>query len=168
MARPDEPRLSSKESRRVSASPIFATSYVVFLGRTAKPEEGCRLKQVLTVNVPVETVSELNRRDHWSARHRRAKQQKELTLLLLRTAKVDRASLRPPFVVTMTRVAPGVIRDSDNLASSTKAIRDAIALYLQIDDADVLDGATATWIVNQEKGRSYSLKISIAAASCVS
>lgn len=68
----------------------------------------------------------------------------------------------------MTRIAPGAIKDSDNLIASTKAIRDAVAFFLKIDDADLSPGSSATWIVNQEKGRAYALKISIEAAGCLS
>lgn len=68
----------------------------------------------------------------------------------------------------MTRIAPGAIKDSDNLIASTKAIRDAVAFFLKIDDADLSTGSSATWIVNQEKGRSYALKISIEASGCLS
>lgn len=123
---------------------------------------------MLTVLVPVETVSELNRRDHWAEKHRRSKQQKELTLLLLRTSRYDKSKLKPPFVVRLTRIAPGAIRDSDNLASSTKAIRDAVASFLGIDDADVFGNGDVRWVVAQEKGASYGMRIEIEPASCVS
>lgn len=121
---------------------------------------------MLSVTVPVATVSELNRRDHWAEKHRRSKQQRELTMLLLRTAKVDRRSLCAPFVVTMTRIAPGSIKDSDNLASSTKAIRDAIATFLDVDDADVMGNGSVRWVVRQEKGPQYALRIDIESGSC--
>lgn len=121
---------------------------------------------MISVTVPVATVSELNRRDHWAEKHRRAKQQRELTTLLLRTAKVDKSLLRPPFVVKMTRVAPGSIKDSDNLASSTKAIRDAIASFLGIDDADVMGNGSVRWVVGQEKGPTYALRIEIECGTC--
>lgn len=115
---------------------------------------------MLTVLVPIETVSEMNRRDHWAERHRRAKQQKEMTTLLLRTSKTPRSELRAPYVVRMTRIAPGAIRDSDNLAAATKAVRDAVASFLGVDDADVFGNGPVRWVVGQEKGP-YGMRIEI-------
>lgn len=121
---------------------------------------------MLAVTVPIATVSELNRRDHWAEKHRRSKQQRELTTLLLRSANVDKKALRAPFVVTLTRIAPGAIKDSDNLASSTKAVRDAVASFLGVDDADVTGNGSVRWVVLQEKGPEYGLKIQIQCAAC--
>lgn len=119
-----------------------------------------------SVVVPVKTVSELNRRDHWRERHRRAKAQKELVTLLLRSSSgFDRRCARPPYRVTLTRVAPGSIRDSDNLLSATKAIRDAVAAFLEVDDADVVGTPEVTWKVAQEKAASYAVRIDIEACA---
>jgi len=117
---------------------------------------------MLSVVVPIRTVSEMNRRDHWSARHRRSRQQQELTTLLLRTANVDPSLLKPPFVVRLTRVGPGSIKDSDNLAAGTKAVRDAVAAFLKVDDADLVSGSAVRWEVRQERGPVYELRIEIA------
>ena len=116
---------------------------------------------MFSVTVPVETVSELNRRDHWSKKYRRAKQQKEITTLFLRASRFDKSELKSPFVVRMTRVAPGQIKDSDNLASATKAIRDAVANFLGVDDSDLSEVSDVSWIVRQERGPSYALRIEI-------
>lgn len=121
---------------------------------------------MLAVTVPIATVSELNRRDHWAEKHRRSKQQRELTTLLLRSAKVDKKALCAPFVVTLTRIAPGTIKDSDNLASSTKAVRDAVAAFLGVDDADVTGNGSVRWVVLQEKGTQYGLRIEIQCGAC--
>lgn len=114
---------------------------------------------MLTVHVPVATVSELNRRDHWAERHRRSKQQKELTTLLLRTARPS-APLVAPYRVKLVRIAPGAIRDSDNLAAATKAVRDAVAAFLGVDDADVMGNGDVRWSVAQERGP-YGLRVEI-------
>lgn len=123
---------------------------------------------MLSVLVPIRTVSEMNRRDHWSARHRRSKQQKELTMLLLRTTKVDRSLFKPPYLVTLTRVGPGAIKDSDNLAASTKAVRDAVATFLGVDDADLAANGQVQWQVRQERASAYGLRIEICCADPVS
>lgn len=119
----------------------------------------------LKVVVPIQTVSELNRRDHWRERHRRAKQQKELTTLLLRTqANFDRNIMPPPYRVRLVRVSPRPIRDTDNLYSATKAIRDAVALFLGVDDADVACGGQVTWSVEQCSDPKYAVCIEIETA----
>ena len=123
---------------------------------------------MLSVTVPIQTVSEMNRRDHWSRRHSRARDQRVLVMLLLRTAKYDRKLLVAPFVVTMTRISPGAIKYSDNLAAATKAARDAIAEFLGIDDADVLGDGQAKWVVAQERGKAYGLRIEIESQGCQS
>lgn len=115
--------------------------------------------------VPVRTVSELNARSSWFQKHRRVKQQKDLTTLLLRSG-VNRAKLRPPYRVRMTRLAPGAIRDSDNLYSATKAIRDAIAAFLEVDDADLVGTPEVSWSVDQERQSSYGVRIRIDADPC--
>jgi hypothetical protein len=121
---------------------------------------------MLSVTVPIQTVSEMNRRDHWAKRHRRARDQKDLVTLMLRTAKFDRKRLVAPFVVKMTRLAPGAIKDSDNLAAATKAARDAIAAFLGVDDADLLGTGQVRWIVAQERGKAYGLRIEIESQGC--
>lgn len=116
--------------------------------------------------VPVQTVSELNRRDHWSERHRRATQQKELTTLLLRSASgFDRRRFFSPYRVTLTRIAPGAIKDSDNLASAMKAVRDGVAKFLGVDDADLGACPDVTWVIAQEKQSSYAVRIDIEACA---
>lgn len=122
----------------------------------------------LEVVVPVHTVSELNCRDHWRERHRRAKQQKELTTLLLRTnGRFNRDATPPPYRVRLTRISPRPIRDSDNLYSSTKAIRDAVASFLGVNDADLVRGAEVTWIVEQRSEPRYAVLIEVEAAGQV-
>lgn len=116
---------------------------------------------MVSIVAPVETVSEMNRRDHWSARHRRAKQQKEVVTLLLRTAKFERSLLVAPFEVTLTRLAPGAIRDSDNLASATKAVRDAVASFLGVDDQDLTGTPAVTWSLAQERSARYAVRVEI-------
>ena len=119
----------------------------------------------LEVVVPVHTVSELNCRDHWRERHRRAKQQKELTTLLLRTSvKFDRQAMPPPYRVRLVRVSPRPIRDSDNLYSSTKAVRDAVAAFLGVNDADLVRGAEVSWSVEQRSEPKYAVCIEIESA----
>jgi len=120
------------------------------------------MRVLLSVTVPVQLVSEANRRDHWAAKHRRTKDQKDIVLLMLRTARVvDRSAMRPPYVVRITRVSPRPLRDSDNLVSSCKAVRDAVAFYLGVDDADLLGRGDVRWVIEQEGGSDNEVRIEV-------
>lgn len=120
------------------------------------------MRVLLSVTVPVQTVSELNRRDHWREKHKRATGQKDIVLLMLRTARVvDRQAMRPPYVVRLTRIAPKPIHDSDNIASSTKAIRDTVAHFLGVDDADLVGQKAVRWVIEQEGGADQAVRIEI-------
>lgn len=80
------------------------------------------------VFLPLETVSEMNRRDHWSVRHRRLKAHRDAAWLLCLPHRL-------PCVVTLTRVG-GRSLDTDNLTSALKGVRDGVADRLGVDDAD--------------------------------
>jgi hypothetical protein len=100
------------------------------------------MSPVLSIEIPVRTVS-LNavRREHHMAQHRRAIAQKSIVALTLRPLGIP----APPLAITLTRIASRRL-DSDNLAGSFKAIRDAIAAWLGLDDGD----PRLTWSYAQE------------------
>lgn len=102
--------------------------------------------------VPIRIESEMNRRDHWAARYRRFKSQKKAVGYCLLAHRVPDL----PVTVTMTRVAPKAL-DTDNLAGGMKAVRDAIAAWLAVDDADM----RVIWICQQRRGKAYALEIEI-------
>jgi hypothetical protein len=91
--------------------------------------------------LPVETVSEANRRDHWAVRAKRAKAHRTAAYLA-----VPAHSL--PAVVTLTRVGPRRL-DDDNLRGALKAVRDGVADRLGVDDAD----ARVRWEYRQTAGK---------------
>lgn len=72
----------------------------------------------------------LNAREHWCARARRVRSERDVTAWALRKA----AKPAPPLVVTLTRIAPSNGVDDDNLAGSLKAVRDEVAAWLGVDD----------------------------------
>lgn len=83
-----------------------------------------------------------NAREHWSVRHRRVKRErKAVGVALLRHRRP-----RLPVVVTLTRRAPRAL-DDDNAIGSMKAVRDAVAAWLRVDDRDT----RVTWHVEQAK-----------------
>jgi hypothetical protein len=83
--------------------------------------------------LPIRTVSETNQREHWAKRHRRRADQRSATLLHLRAMRMRLPSL--PVRITLTRVAPRKL-DDDNLRGALKAVRDGVADWLELDDAD--------------------------------
>lgn len=78
--------------------------------------------------------SEPNSRDHYMAKARRVKDQRFAVTVVLQS-RLGARPPRPPLAVTITRVAPRAL-DTDNLVASAKAVRDAVAKWLRIDDAD--------------------------------
>lgn len=96
---------------------------------------------MLLVHLPILTVSEANRRDHWRVRAKRAKSQR-------RTAAVLVPAFGLPCVVTLTRVASRAL-DDDNLRGAMKAVRDGIADRLGVDDRD----ARVAWQYAQRTGK---------------
>lgn len=112
----------------------------------------------VSVFVPLRLVSEANQREHWSRRHRRAAEQKQLVLLALRARSRGRPRL--PCRVEITRIAPKPIRDGDNLHGSAKHVRDAVAHFLGVDDADV-GGGPVSWSRPDQVRGPYGVRIAI-------
>lgn len=109
---------------------------------------------IIEFQVPLKTVSELNKREHWLAAHKRHKNQKMIVTAYLRKY----ANLGPvPFVsakVTLTRISPRILDSHDNLPASLKYIVDAIAEYLVPGKATgrADDDIRILWEYQQEKG----------------
>lgn len=103
-------------------------------------------RKVTVVSVPVRTRSEANLREHWAKRARRVKKQRNAARMLVRAAITSRPSGN--LTVRLVRIAPRKL-DSDNLASSLKAVRDGVADALGIDDGD----ERIRWQYAQGKGR---------------
>jgi hypothetical protein len=93
-------------------------------------------------------VSEMNTRQHWAPRARRFKQQAAAVRQALSAANFITP---PPFDhcnITLTRIGRRLL-DSDNLASGFKAIRDALAEWLGVDDGS----DRLRWEYQQERGQ---------------
>ena len=101
---------------------------------------------VVVVEVPgLRLVSEANRasHEHWRKRSSRAAAQHARMAVAL--AAVRRPAL--PLRVCVTSFGPGT-KDDDNAAGCAKYVRDAIARWLRVDDAD----PRVLWRVVQQKG----------------
>jgi hypothetical protein len=83
--------------------------------------------------VPIRTGRGQNDRGHWRTKHRRTKNQGTAVAWVLTRATKPQI----PCSVLLTRVAPSNGLDSDNLVGSMKAIRDAVAAWLGVDDRHV-------------------------------
>jgi len=89
------------------------------------------------VTVPgVAVVAEANCRDHWAVKRRRILAQQAATLTALVALGRDvRDRMRAARTVTVRFVRiGGKWMDSDNLVGGFKAIRDALAMWLLVDD----------------------------------
>lgn len=87
----------------------------------------------LILELPIKTVSEINRHEHWRARHNRVKsQRREVSAEWKNAVKGRRVAL--PCKVFLTRIGAKEL-DSDNLTSALKAIRDEVASLLNVDDS---------------------------------
>jgi hypothetical protein len=109
------------------------------------------------VVVPMRTSRGGNNREHHMARARRVKKERYFTALLL--ASRERPPL--PLQVLLVRVSPGTLDTGDNLPGSLKAVRDEVALWLGIDDAD----PRVSWAYDQRKGvaKEWAVEISFSA-----
>jgi hypothetical protein len=109
---------------------------------------------MLSVMLPIETISEMNWRGHPKARWRRLKAHKMAAGLALggvNTARIHDLLAEvlvtgQRLSVTLTRYSAGRL-DSDNLASSQKGVRDGVAAALGIDDGSEI----IEWRYAQEK-----------------
>lgn len=85
----------------------------------------------MVITVPIRTVMGQNAREHWGSRARRVKSEKEATWLCLH----GKPKPAIPCEVVLTRLSPNKC-DDDNLEGALKSVRDAIAIWLGVDDGD--------------------------------
>ncbi len=114
-------------------------------------------KFAVSVTIPVKLVSILNEREHWAKKAKRAAQHRWLAATHLQSASGCRLPDILPVVVAITRLAPRCL-DGDNCLAACKAIRDGIADWLGVDDAD----ARVTWRYFQMRSKAYGCRITVA------
>lgn len=110
-------------------------------------------------DIPVEVRSESNLREHWSVRMTRAQEQKSAVFACVRSYDVVRwRDLLPVrgIRITFTRLG-GRKMDRSNLPVAFKAIEDALAKVMQVDDGH------ANWLPHYEQspGGPVGVRISI-------
>lgn len=123
--------------------------------------------------VPIRTVSgnHGHGREHWSARSRRVKGERNATraarLGAIRTADwyalTDEVAMGKTLVVTLTRIAPRQLDDDNLRGGSLKSVRDEVAAMLGVDDRDPV----VTWEYAQRKGKAkeWAVEVRIEEAS---
>ena len=105
----------------------------------------------------LKTKSLANMREHWSAKSRRTRIEREMAKLAVLARRDD---IKPTCIITLTRVAPRKL-DDDNLRGALKAVRDGVASALRVDDATPL----IAWRYRQEqKSKTYAVRIKMEAA----
>lgn len=115
------------------------------------------MKPVVEVTVPIKTVSEANTTGAWRTKARRVKGQRCAVMLAM--SQFDARLVKLPAVVRFTRLSFGEL-DTDNLASSCKAARDAVAAWLGIDDGDVTR-VMYQYAQGMAPRKTYALKIEV-------
>lgn len=110
--------------------------------------------------VPVRTVSEMNNagRGHWILRHKRFSAQKDAVTKCC-DAYLFRDAIKLPCVVRLTRISAGTL-DDDGLRSALKAVRDAIAKWLGVDDGKT---ELVRYQYDQEPGKrkEYGVRVTV-------
>ena len=91
------------------------------------------------VILPIATVSEANRRDHWAIKAKRAKRHRFVAHAMCRSVPL-------PATVRLVRMSSRAL-DDDNLRGALKAVRDGVADRLGVDDRD----PRVTWQYDQER-----------------
>jgi len=111
--------------------------------------------------IPHQTPSLTNTREHWRRRAKRAQAQRRDARLLTHASLsvgdyvwLQAAGGR----ITLTRVCGGSkLLDDDNLPPALKSIRDGIADAIVLDDGD----RRLTWVYLQERGRVPCVRVLI-------
>ena len=112
--------------------------------------------RIACLELPMKLESEMNDRCHWAKRYKRFQTQKRLVMLGLQSKLSKKPRL--PLIVELTRIGTrGRALDTDNLQSSAKAVRDAIATFLGVDDSD----PRIEWRYAQGRGPRFVVRIEL-------
>lgn len=107
----------------------------------------------MTILIPIRTVSALNAREHWRARSRRVKKEREATAWMLLLDKTAKPAM--PCTVRMTRVGPSNGLDDDAIPGACKGVRDQIAEWLGINDRD----PRVKWECAQRRAKEWGVEV---------
>jgi hypothetical protein len=94
------------------------------------------LSEPIELAFSLHTKNPLNGRQHWRRVAKRGVKEKTATYWALHKRLHTAPPIALPCVVILTRVSAGVL-DDDGLAAALKHVRDAVALWIGVDDGDV-------------------------------
>jgi len=103
--------------------------------------------------IPIKSVSVANLRMHWAVKAKLAKSHRAMARTAMATVSPSAPGL--PVSIVLTRVGPRTL-DTDNLASSLKAVRDGISDWLGVDDGS----PQIDWQYGQKRG-SYAVEVEV-------
>jgi hypothetical protein len=106
-----------------------------------------------TIDMAIQTKSELNQRGGWWVVNDRKKEQQRHALTYL---KVARCPKQKPLKIKFTRYGPRRL-DPDAVASSNKHVQDAVCKYLGCDDGD----ESIKFEYEQMKDKTYRVVVQI-------
>lgn len=115
--------------------------------------------EVITLNLPLRTVSLTNAREHWSTKAKRARTERNVAHYAWLLREGRGLYVGEGATITLTRVGPRKL-DDDNLASSLKHVRDQVAAELGVDDGS----PRLRWLYEQERGV-YAVRVRVEIAS---
>lgn len=119
-------------------------------------------KFVYLRTIPIKTVSEANRQEHWTKSNARHSTQK---LAVKSFLNADAPNIQLPCTIKLTRISPRQLDSHENLPMSFKWIVDAIAEYIHPNMAAgrADDDKRIKWEYSQEKGapKEYAIRIQV-------
>lgn len=99
-----------------------------------------------TIELPIETISEMNKKESWQLKMLRARKQRRDAWAVCRSVDKSPLIIEKTIKVLLIRLSPKQL-DDDNLRCALKHVRDGIADWLKIDDGSPL----IKWDYEQEK-----------------
>lgn len=156
--------LTPEQRARLAAAQRDPRAAALVLGRAAVVAAAARPRDPVECSVRAEggsvvlvakglrLVSAANAREHHYARARRVAQERAL----VGRALAGTAAPSGPWRVAIVRAGPKSL-DTDNLASAAKAVRDAVAAWLGVDDGPE---APVAWEYGQRRG-GYLVEVSV-------
>jgi hypothetical protein len=118
--------------------------------RVANVATSTRCHWMISLTLPCRVVSEANRSsgEHWTAKYKRKKSQREALAIAL--VESGLAQHKPPLPLVVTFLRHGRQKmDDDNLQRAFKGLRDAVARWIGLDDAD----KRIEWRYKQQAGK---------------
>lgn len=113
---------------------------------------------VLTVELPLRTISEINTHEHWTKVHKKVGHHRRSVEMAMRAhANARCLKIKPPCSVRLTRIAPDALDVTDNNPAALKHVIDGVADWLGINDRS----PTVTWECCQEQRAQYGVRIEV-------